>query len=209
MLCPQRRHQHCLSDDGPRLDRSDRDPWSCFPRRVPARDCWTDLLRRLAAFARVVTFDKRGQGLSDRMPGVPLLEERMDDVSAIMEAIGSKRTVLVGISEGAPMSGLFAASYPERVSHLVLWSGFARFTNTSDFSLMSQRKSVSYRRRVHCGSRTSISARNRVSGASGKLSRACRPDRARHEVRSRCRRRRWPRQGPGTVRNRHDPLGYS
>ena len=47
---------------------------------------WTDLLRRLAAFARVVTFDKRGQGLSDRMPGVPLLEERMDDVSAIMEA---------------------------------------------------------------------------------------------------------------------------
>ena len=87
---------------------------------------WTDLLRRLAAFARVVTFDKRGQGLSDRMPGVPLLEERMDDVSAIMEAIGSKRAVLVGISEGAPMSALFAATYPERVSHLVLWSGFAR-----------------------------------------------------------------------------------
>jgi class 3 adenylate cyclase/pimeloyl-ACP methyl ester carboxylesterase len=97
---------------------------------------WTDLLRRLAAFARVVTFDKRGQGLSDRMPGVPLLEERMDDVSAIMEAIGSKRAVLVGISEGAPMSALFAATYPERVSHLVLWSGFARYTNTSDFSLM-------------------------------------------------------------------------
>jgi class 3 adenylate cyclase len=70
------------------------------------------------------------------MPGVPLLEERMDDVSAIMEAIGSKRAVLVGISEGAPMSALFAATYPERVSHLVLWSGFARFTNTSDFSLM-------------------------------------------------------------------------
>ena len=87
---------------------------------------WTDLLRRLAAFARVVTFDKRGQGL----------EERMDDVSAIMEAIGSKRAVLVGISEGAPMSALFAATYPERVSHLVLWSGFARYTNTSDFSLM-------------------------------------------------------------------------
>lgn len=97
---------------------------------------WTDLLRRLSAFARVVTFDKRGQGLSDRMPGVPLLEERMDDVSAIMEAIGSKRAVLVGISEGAPMSALFAATYPERVSHLVLWSGFARYTNTSDFSLM-------------------------------------------------------------------------
>ena len=93
-------------------------------------------MRRLAAFARVVTFDKRGQGLSDRMPGVPLLEERMDDVSAIMEAIGSKRAVLVEISEGEPMSALFAATYPERVSHLVLWSGFARSTNTSDFSLM-------------------------------------------------------------------------
>jgi len=104
-----------------------------FVHEIPG---WTDFLRRLAAFARVVTFDKRGQGLSDRMPGVPLLEERMDDVSAIMEAIGSKRAVLVGISEGAPMSALFAATYPERVSHLVLWSGFARFTNTSDFSLM-------------------------------------------------------------------------
>ena len=70
------------------------------------------------------------------MASVPLLEDLMDDVSAIMEAIGSKRAVLVGISEGAPMSALFAATYPERVSHLVLWSGFARFTNTSDFSLM-------------------------------------------------------------------------
>ena len=71
-------------------------------------------MRSLAAFARVVTSDKRGQGLSDLMPGVPLLEERMDDVSAIMEAIGSKRAVLVGVSEGAPMSALFAATYPER-----------------------------------------------------------------------------------------------
>jgi class 3 adenylate cyclase/pimeloyl-ACP methyl ester carboxylesterase len=104
---------------------------------------WTDLLRRLSTFARVVTFDKRGQGLSDRMPGVPLLEERMDDVNAIMEAIGSKCAVLVGISEGAPMSALFAATYPERVSHLVLWSGFPRFTNTSDFSLMFPEEAVS------------------------------------------------------------------
>ena len=55
-----------------------------FMHEIPG---WTDFLRRLAAFARVVTFDKRGQGLSDRMPGVPLLEERMDDVSAIMEAM--------------------------------------------------------------------------------------------------------------------------
>ncbi|WP_247969331.1 adenylate/guanylate cyclase domain-containing protein [Bradyrhizobium sp. 195] len=118
---------------------------------------WTDLLRRLAAFARVVTFDKRGQGLSDRMPGVPLLEERMDDVSAIMEAIGSKRAVLVGISEGAPMSALFAATYPERVSHLVLWSGFARFTNTSDFSLMFPEEAI-FRLVKHYGTGAFIKA---------------------------------------------------
>jgi pimeloyl-ACP methyl ester carboxylesterase len=96
----------------------------------------TDFLRRLAAFARVVTFDKRGHGLSDRVPGVPSLEERMDDVLAVMEAIGSKRVVLLGASEGASMSALFAATYPERISHLVLWSGIARFTNCADFALM-------------------------------------------------------------------------
>jgi class 3 adenylate cyclase/pimeloyl-ACP methyl ester carboxylesterase len=119
-----------------------------FVHEIPG---WTNFLRRLAAFARVVTFDKRGQGLSDRMPGVPLLEERMDDVRAIMEAIGSKRAVLLGVSEGAPMSALFAATYPERVSHLVLWSGFARFTNTSDFSLMFPEEAI-FRLVKHYGS---------------------------------------------------------
>jgi pimeloyl-ACP methyl ester carboxylesterase/class 3 adenylate cyclase len=112
---------------------------------------WTDLLRRLSGFARVVTFDKRGQGLSDRMSGVPSLEERMDDVNAIMAAIGSKRAALVGVSEGAPMSILFAATYPERVSHLVLWSGFARFTNTTDFTLMFPEEAV-FRLAKHHGS---------------------------------------------------------
>jgi class 3 adenylate cyclase/dienelactone hydrolase len=125
-----------------------------FMHEIPG---WTDFLRRLAAFARVVTFDKRGQGLSDRMPGVPLLEERMDDVNAIMEAIGSKRAVLVGISEGAPMSALFAATYPERVSHLVLWSGFARFTNTSDFSLMFPEEAI-FRMVKHYGTGAFIKA---------------------------------------------------
>jgi pimeloyl-ACP methyl ester carboxylesterase len=104
-----------------------------FLHEIPG---WTDFLRRLSAFARVITFDKRGQGLSDRVPGVPSLEQRMDDVSAIMDATGSKHAALIGVSEGAPMSTLFAATYPERTSHLVLWSGFARFTNTSDYDLM-------------------------------------------------------------------------
>jgi len=87
---------------------------------------YTAFLRRLSSFARIVTFDKRGQGLSDRMSGAPSLEQRMDDVRAIMDDIGSERTILFGFSEGCPMSILFAATYPERVSHLVLFGGFAR-----------------------------------------------------------------------------------
>ncbi|MCK1516014.1 adenylate/guanylate cyclase domain-containing protein [Bradyrhizobium sp. 190] len=86
----------------------------------------TAFLHHLSRFARVVTFDKRGQGLSDRVSGVPSLEERMDDVRAIMDAVGSQRAVLLGFSEGCPMSVLFAATYPERVSHLVLVGGFVR-----------------------------------------------------------------------------------
>jgi class 3 adenylate cyclase len=87
---------------------------------------YTAFLRRLSTFARVATFDKRGQGLSDRMSGAPSLEQRMDDVRAIMDEIGSQRAVLFGFSEGCPMSVLFAATYPDRVSHLVLFGGFAR-----------------------------------------------------------------------------------
>jgi class 3 adenylate cyclase len=87
---------------------------------------YTSFLRRLSAFARVVTFDKRGQGLSDRTAGVPSLEQRVDDFRAVMEAVGSQRTALLGFSEGAPMSAFFAATYPERVSKLILFGGFAK-----------------------------------------------------------------------------------
>jgi pimeloyl-ACP methyl ester carboxylesterase len=87
---------------------------------------YTATLRRLARFSRVVTFDKRGQGLSDRMTGAPSLEQRMDDVRAVMDEIGSRRAVLLSFSEGACMSALFAATHPERVSHLILVGGFAR-----------------------------------------------------------------------------------
>jgi class 3 adenylate cyclase len=87
---------------------------------------YTAFLRRLSSFARVVTFDKRGQGLSDRMSGAPSLEQRMDDVRAVMDAIDARRAVLLGFSEGCPMSVLFAATYPDRVSHLILIGGFAR-----------------------------------------------------------------------------------
>src|SRR3984957_18221471 len=95
-----------------------------FLHEIPG---YTAYLRRLAKFARVVTFDKRGQGLSDRIAGAPPLEQRMDDVRAVMDEVGSRRAVLLGFSEGSAMSLLFAASYPERVSHLILFGGFARY----------------------------------------------------------------------------------
>ena len=91
------------------------------------------IYRRLARFARLITFDKRGMGLSDRSAALPTLEERMDDVRAVMDAAGSESAALVGMSEGGPMSLLFAATYPERVSALVLWSTFARLSWAPDY----------------------------------------------------------------------------
>jgi class 3 adenylate cyclase/pimeloyl-ACP methyl ester carboxylesterase len=84
------------------------------------------LLRGLAKHARVIFFDKRGTGLSDRVAGAPTLEERSDDIRAVMDAAASDRAALFGVSEGVPMSVVFAASYPERVSALVLYGGRAR-----------------------------------------------------------------------------------
>jgi pimeloyl-ACP methyl ester carboxylesterase len=84
------------------------------------------LFQRLASFCRLILFDKRGMGLSDRNVGAPTLEERMDDVRAVMDAVGSKRAALIGISEGGPMSVLFAATYPERTVALVLYGTLAR-----------------------------------------------------------------------------------
>ncbi|MGB6636641.1 MAG: adenylate/guanylate cyclase domain-containing protein [Bradyrhizobium sp.] len=93
---------------------------------------YTAFLRRLSEFARVITFDKRGQGLSDRV-SAPSLEERMDDVRAVMDAVGSKRAAVMGFSEGSPMSALFAATYPERVEKLLLFGGFALSAMAADF----------------------------------------------------------------------------
>ncbi|HET6773245.1 MAG TPA: alpha/beta fold hydrolase [Acidimicrobiales bacterium] len=83
--------------------------------------------RRLARGARLIVFDKRGTGLSDRVPvtDIPPLEERMDDVRAVMDAAGSERATLFGISEGGPLALLFAATYPERVERLILFNSYA------------------------------------------------------------------------------------
>jgi class 3 adenylate cyclase len=84
-------------------------------------------LSRLSSFSRLILFDKRGTGLSDRLGTLPTLEERMDDVRAVMDAVGSTRAALLGISEGGAMSMLFAATYPERTQALVLYGTYAHF----------------------------------------------------------------------------------
>lgn len=88
---------------------------------------------RLAGFSRVILWDKREQGLSDRLGQPPTLEQGMDDLRAVMDAAGSRSAALLGISEGGPMSTLFAASFPERVSHLILYGTYARITRTDDY----------------------------------------------------------------------------
>jgi class 3 adenylate cyclase/pimeloyl-ACP methyl ester carboxylesterase len=90
-------------------------------------------VQRLATFGRVITFDKRGNGLSDRITGAPTLEERVDDARAVLDAVGSDTAVLLGLSEGGPMSILFAATYPKRTSALVLYGTFARFMHAPDY----------------------------------------------------------------------------
>jgi pimeloyl-ACP methyl ester carboxylesterase/class 3 adenylate cyclase len=87
---------------------------------------YASFMARLASFCRLIRFDKRGTGLSDRLSAIPTLEERMDDVRAVMDAAGSTRAALLGYSEGGPMSIVFAATYPQRTSALILYGSFAR-----------------------------------------------------------------------------------
>ena len=90
-------------------------------------------LRRLATFSRLIVFDKRGTGLSDRFAGIASMEERMDDVRAVMDAAGSERAVLFGVSESAPLSCLFAATYPERTAALILYAACASEVRKRDY----------------------------------------------------------------------------
>jgi len=94
------------------------------------------MLRSLAQHFRVIFFDKRGQGLSDRFEGVPTLEQRMDDVRAVMQAAGSKRAVLFAMSEGGAMAALFTATYPAVVERLIMYGSMARFTRAPDYPHM-------------------------------------------------------------------------
>ncbi|MBV9959463.1 MAG: adenylate/guanylate cyclase domain-containing protein [Acidobacteria bacterium] len=92
-------------------------------------------LTRLASFSRLILFDKRGTGLSDRVPNneLPTLEQRMDDVRAVLEAVGSERAALIGVSEGGPMCSLFAATYPEKTIALVMIGTYAKRIADADY----------------------------------------------------------------------------
>jgi pimeloyl-ACP methyl ester carboxylesterase len=90
-------------------------------------------LRRLAGFSRLILFDKRGTGLSDRVAYLPSLEERMDDVRAVLSAAGSHRAALLGVSEGGPMCSLFAATYPDKTEALIMIGTYARRLRADDY----------------------------------------------------------------------------
>jgi pimeloyl-ACP methyl ester carboxylesterase len=89
--------------------------------------------QRLGAFSRLIRLDKRGTGLSDRISEIPTLEQRTDDLRAVMDAAGSTRAALLGISEGGPVAMLFAATYPERTRALVLYDSYARLAWAPDY----------------------------------------------------------------------------
>jgi class 3 adenylate cyclase/pimeloyl-ACP methyl ester carboxylesterase len=90
-------------------------------------------MRRLTSFARVIIFDKPGTGLSDPTPGPSTLEERMDDLTAVLDAVGAERAALFGVSEGAPMCALFAASHPKRTEALIMYGSYAKGIATEDY----------------------------------------------------------------------------
>jgi class 3 adenylate cyclase len=90
-------------------------------------------LTSLAQHFRVIIFDKRGQGMSDRIEGATTLEERIDDLRAVMEAVGSQSATLFGLSEGGPVCLLFAATYPQKVERLILFGSMAKFWGSDDY----------------------------------------------------------------------------
>jgi class 3 adenylate cyclase len=108
-------------------------PWISQVEYLWAEPSLERVMARLTRFARVITFDRRGSGLSDPLFGAPTLEDQMDDVLAVMDAAGSKEAAICGTLEGGPMASLFAATFPERTSALVLYATFARATWAPDY----------------------------------------------------------------------------
>ena len=123
-----------------------------------------DRVRKLTSFARVISLDKRGTGLSDRVAGAPSLEERMDDVRAVMDAVGSSCAALVGTADGGSMSLLFAATYPERVFALALLRAKPRFVWAPDFPWAPRAEEYDRETDEFLRRRTTMSEQERYEG---------------------------------------------
>ena len=123
---------YAVEGDGP-IDLVWVPPWISHVEYLWSEPTLERFGKRLTKFSRVITFDRRGSGLSDPFFGAPTLEEQMDDVLAVMDAAGSERAAICGTLEGGPMAALFAATHPDRVSALVLYATFARVTWAPDY----------------------------------------------------------------------------
>jgi len=112
---------------------------------------FASFLMRLASFARVILFDTRGAGLSDQLPAAPVLDQRIDDLRAVMDAVGSERAVLLGISDGGPVCSLFAALHPERTLGLVLIGAYSKGLASPDYPWgRSREASDAFIERIRC-----------------------------------------------------------
>ena len=107
--------------------------WASNVESIWMLEVFASFASKLAEFAQVILLDRRGTGLSDPVAEPPTLEERMDDVRAVMDAAGWDDAAIWGISEGGPMAMMFAASYPTRVRALVLFGTFARYSRAEDY----------------------------------------------------------------------------
>lgn len=140
MQRPQTRYAECgdlniayqVFGDGP-IDLLYAQGWLTHIEYAWESPDYARFLTRLGRFARVIFFDKRGTGMSDRDVGYPTLEQRAEDIKAVLDAVGSERAALFGVSEGGNMSCMFAALHPERVSALVLFGCFARRSWAPDY----------------------------------------------------------------------------
>jgi class 3 adenylate cyclase len=118
---------YTVEGDGP-VDLVWVPPWISQVEYLWSEPTLARVMDRLTQFARLITFDRRGSGLSDPFFGAPTLEEQIDDVLAVMEAAGSESAAICGTLEGGPMAAVFAATFPERTDALVLYATFARAT---------------------------------------------------------------------------------
>jgi class 3 adenylate cyclase len=123
---------YAVEGDGP-VDLVWIPPWISQVEYLWSEPSLERVMARLTQFARVITFDRRGSGLSDPFFGAPTLEDQMDDVLAVMDAAGSERAAVCGTLEGGPLAVLFAATYPDRTEALVLYATFARSTSAPGY----------------------------------------------------------------------------